>query len=219
MLKHYERGLSESEGRWIQKDVRSGRTRIRRYLWFSLISSIVVCLAGVPLALWQATKDPNLGYLAFGTMGIYTVIIWWVYWKNGGETKRHLRSLKRALEVNRVHVTHCQSSEMVEAEELEDEGAEYFFQVESGKILCLCGQQYYATRRFPNADFELVEIWTDDHPVSWTIVCHGAKLTPTRTISKADKERLLRSEGYPKDMEVIDGRLDQLEEIILRGER
>jgi hypothetical protein len=179
----------------------------------------VVCLAGVPLALWQATKDPNLGYLAFATMGIYTVIIWWVYWKNGGETRRHLRSLARALEVDRVAVTQCQSSEMVEAEELEDEGAEFFFQVEPGKIFCVRGQQYYATRRFPNTDFELVEIWGDDRPVSWTIVCHGTKLNPIRTISKADKEWLIKSERYPEDLEVIDGKLGELEEIILRGAR
>lgn len=154
-------------------------------------------------------------YLGFGVVLVYVGIMLWVYWDSIRTTRRRVAQLQGTLTKNQVQVIHVQTEEMVELIEIEDEGAGYFFQVTPNKVLYLGGQEYYPTGKFPNSDFELVTIVdANDLPIAFQIVCHGQKLKPSRTIDKTAKLKLLDSDRYSQDLEVITGRLEKIEEVL-----
>lgn len=64
--------------------------------------------------------------------------------------------LAEELEAGQAHSIVCCPSRIIEREEFEDEGALWIFDGGNGRYLAICGQEYYATPRFPSAHFEVV---------------------------------------------------------------
>lgn len=215
MLEKTTRDLNKTERRWTSKELNLGRKRLHRFFLFSACSSVVVAVIGGLLSIGQFRESQALGWLALGTTAIYIVIVWAVYFQNRAADVHRLDQLEAVLERGVSRTTRCCSQQVAEAEEIEDEGATFFFQVEPDKIFVLSGQQYYATRRFPNSDFEIVEVWCDGTPVQFSIACHGEKLRPQVRLSKASKEALLEKDCYPEDFDLIEGRIERLEEALL----
>ena len=100
---------------------------------------------------------------------------------------------------------------MVEFEEEEDEGTCYAFQLLDGRIFFLSGQEYYSSGRFPNSDFTLVDISSEDGTV---IIGHiekrGRKLVSIRTVPAKKKAAL----KIPDDLQVINGDLSRIEQLL-----
>jgi hypothetical protein len=119
--------------------------------------------------------------------------------------------LENALGANGVEEIRVAAAEMVEFEEIGDVGACYAFQVEPDKILIVQGQDYSATRRFPNTDFSIV-ITQDSNGEPREIGVHkrGAKMAPARVISAETQKRL----RFPLHLEVLQGRLADIEGIL-----
>jgi len=100
---------------------------------------------------------------------------------------------------------------MVEIEEVEDEGPCYAFQVNDERIVFVEGQDFYPSARFPNTDFELVEIHDGAGKlVSMVIDKHGEKLTPLRRVSAEGQLQLYR----PAHLATVPGRLVDIEDIL-----
>ena len=100
---------------------------------------------------------------------------------------------------------------MVEFEEEEDEGASYAFQLDNRRIVFVVGQQFYGSARFPNSDFSLIEISTEDGTVVvGSIRKYGIRIEPIRTISAQRTAKL----KIPEHLQVIDGELNQIEDLL-----
>jgi hypothetical protein len=72
------------------------------------------------LALGQAHQDAALGYLAFGTMAVYVLVIGCVYASNTMEARERIRTNLQALELDKAFVIHCKTNRFVEIEEEDD---------------------------------------------------------------------------------------------------
>jgi len=119
-----------------------------------------------------------------------------------------------ALRANRAEEITIAAMEMVELEKRRQQGPCYAFQVEPDKILVIKGPAYFATPTFPNSDFSIATIQDSSGRVVDTEVHErGHKLRPARVISLKEQKHL-RS---PEHLEILDGRIDDLERILRTG--
>ena len=101
----------------------------------------------------------------------------------------------------------------VQFEEVEDEGACYAFELESGQIVFLQGQQYYESAGFPCLDFSLVmPLDEQGGRVHEFLEKRSLRASPSRIIPAAEKDRLI----FPDDLVRVDGPLDTIEERLQR---
>lgn len=97
--------------------------------------------------------------------------------------------------------------------EIEDLGPIWAFQVAPEEVLILEGRQD-APRGFPASDFSLITFLdTAGAAIDFTWVLRGARLRPVRTIT-VEAQRYLRR---PADLEILTGRLDELERLLGRA--
>ncbi len=100
---------------------------------------------------------------------------------------------------------------MVEFEEEEDEGACYAFQLDEGQMIFISGQDFYPSAKFPNSDFSIVNIYADDEQLVESLMeKHGHKLEAVRKISSRTKSGM----NIPDNLEIVEGELIQIEEIL-----
>jgi hypothetical protein len=127
------------------------------------------------------------------------------------KTSKLARSIARTLESGRIREIRIVASSVVELEEEEDEGACYAFQIAADRIVFVSGQEFCASANFPNADFALVDVLSPSgERVDFFIRKDGARLVPTRIVS-AQTKRGLR---VPSHLEVVAGKLEQLEQLL-----
>jgi hypothetical protein len=207
MLEEFVRPLSERDRRFLKGHLSRERSGLKAGPVQCLTCSVIVLGVAV---LAVVLGNPPRSVLVL-TVAAYLLIILWVHWSVRRERLVKIRRLERALDRNEAHVVHIQSDEMVEFEEIEDEGASYAFQVSDDRIVFVCGQDFYASARFPNSDFSMV--WIRDERgelLDFYIEKHGVKLKPIRTIS-AQRKRELRVLGR---LETIQGKLSDLERLL-----
>lgn len=218
MFKYYLRPLNETDKKTISNALGLVTVRNKRFIKFVAISFILILIVGIPLVIRQHQKDVNLVYLGVVVILVYLGIVLWVYFENVGINRKRTSDFQEALLKDKARILHCKTTDMVELTEIEDEGAGYFFQVEADKVLYLGGQQYYPTSKFPNTDFEVVEILGKENvPVTFDIYCHGQKLKPKRIIEKEIKFKMLDGSHFPEDFDIIYGTLEGIEQRILEG--
>lgn len=221
MIQVVERGFENDERRTLMREERELRAIKRRFDLFILASLGAIVVVGVPLSLRQARNDPVLGALAFGTVGVYGLVVLFVYFREMAGQRARLRMLSSAVDGQGVvRVTRCRSERMVAMEEMDDEGPEYFFEVEPGTTYYVGGQHFEELPRFPSTDFEIVEGFNGEgRPVLLEIRCHGRPLAPDRTIPVGVKLELLSRGRYPQDGDLLQCGLDDIESAILGDEQ
>ena len=168
-------------------------------------------------ALWAVTllAEHDVSFVIVTLFWIVTgvSISLWVVVEEYRKHRRQTARIENALATGTADEVRISTHAMVELQEIEDEGACYAFQVEEGKIVFVCGQEYYPTSKFPSTDFSIIDILSRNGKlVESLVVEHGEKLRPLRTVSSETKEQL----QVPEHLELICGRLDDLE-VILRG--
>jgi hypothetical protein len=212
MIQSYTRSITAHERGRLENDAAAllqGRVHLLR---LSAVLSALVLIVGGPYFLHKARQEPGLIYLALATVGVYLFVIWWVYREQVGERKATAETLFKAIDASTARVVHCRSDRFVAVEEVEDEGADYYFQVEDQLLLHLCGQQYDASERFPSDDFEIVEILDAAGNPTWCdIDTRGRKLTPTKVLRAEIRDPLLNAGRYPEDRVLVRGSIDDLE--------
>ena len=211
MVKFYNRPLSEQDLKLLRGEssrISQRRKRIRRRAWFSIP---ILLVAGIPVSIaLSKLESSGLGYGTY--FFICIVCLFWV-WEaiNTKQDQKQLSNIEAAIARNEARVVHCQSNAMVYFEEIEDEGADYCFQVEDSRLLFISGQEFYETTRFPNTDFELVTaVGNNRYQVLFHIYCHGQKLKPLRVIPADVKKKL----ALPEHLTVVEGSLDHLEQLL-----
>jgi hypothetical protein len=173
----------------------------------------LLALAVVILPLWVLTIVTSKLFLAPTALWalLATVIGLW-----SARSEKTLRvaqqaALEDALAANRVEEIRVASTEMVELEEVGDLGACYAFQVEPDKLLIVQGQDFYASRQFPNTDFSIAIIRdSKGKPVEIAVHKRGEKLRPTRVVPATGQKKM----RLPEHLEVLQGRLVELESLL-----
>lgn len=125
-----------------------------------------------------------------------------------------LEACESAYRTNQAEVYEIRSTGFAEFEEVEDEGACYAFELSGPRMAFVNGQQFYPQAKFPSHDFSLVHILDEQgHPVDEVIEKRGSRTEAARTIPAATKLEL----DIPEHLEVLDGQLGQLEEVLGGG--
>jgi hypothetical protein len=216
MFERFERELLPREKRLLSQKLSSFRARRHKswitlfVFWFGLsaLSSLAIFFGkGKGGEIPRSLK----GWGVLGMFCLWLVIGLWSMSSARKHLSKQIARLEEALSRNRAAVTRIASEQMVEFEEIEDEGACYAFQVAENKITFVSGQEYYPSAKFPNSDFDIVDISASDgFPVEGGIEKRGKKLAPLRRIIAKAKETLT----VPDDLSVIDGKLEDLEELL-----
>jgi len=125
-----------------------------------------------------------------------------------------VRAFESALQANSAREVRIRSHEMVEFEEIEDEGACYAFQLEGRRVVFITGQWFYSSPIFPTSDFSIVTVRGQDGTVAEQFLKkRETKLKPIRKIPARIKEGL----KIPEHLQVIPGELGELERLLASG--
>ena len=210
MYSRVQRPLNEKERRALRHAITLARKRIRAECKRGAIASPIIFGA-----LWVLTllAAHDLSFVLVSLFWIVTgvSISVWVGVEAFQKHRNRIAAIEDALANGKADEVRISTHAMVELQEIEDEGACYAFQVEEGKIVFVCGQDYYPTSKFPSTDFSIIHILSrDGELVELLVVEHGEKLRPLRIVSSEAKKQL----QVPEDLELICGRLDDLEEIL-----
>jgi hypothetical protein len=212
MLEIKKRSLSDKERRYLLASI----SKLDRFARGIKIRIIITTLIVYGL-LWVATSllsDAPWPVVTFFWVCLGTGMGVWMITGERRKISRRKEWIEAALSRNEAEVAHIRSSEMVEFEEIEDEGAAYAFQVDGDIVVFVEGQDFYPSARFPNTDFEVIRIYgRDDEMAEMLIEKHGEKLRPVRRISA----RVKRTLSLPGHLKTVRGRLAELERILRAG--
>ena len=98
--------------------------------------------------------------------------------------------------------------------EQEDEGACYAFEMQSGGVVFVTGQEYYPEARFPNSDFSLIEFRDRDGELIDSLVeKRGSKISPERVFDGKEREVTRNIEHS----DFFEGSLEEMYELLKRS--
>ena len=182
--------------------------RILAFQRFLLLCMIAAAPIGLVVAHF---KTAQLGWFTCGLMIFAGGLFILFFWADVRECNVKIAGLHATAEANEMDVVRCQANDMVEFEEIDDEGATYAFQVEANQLWIVTGQEFYSKRNFPSTDFEIATSrGRTPFPAILRIASHGKKLSPARIIS-VETIRKLR---IPTHSELLTGRLEDLEQLL-----
>lgn len=208
------RPLKDAEKRLLRSAISNRRERLRRLPIRMVTFSLVVFGILWGLTIFATIADKK------GPSWLVSGLIWgaicfplsvWSYLSARKPVIQALRRFESALQSDTAVETRIRSREMVEFEELEDEGACYAFQVDQGRIVFVTGQEFYASQRFPTSDFSIIDIRTQGGSlVEQFVEKREARLEPLRKIPAHVKYTL----KIPENLRLIQGNLADLERLL-----
>lgn len=214
ILESSTRSLTAAERRLLDAKIRDLQTRVSRGPKAALTSVAVVVILWILTLVASDVSWPIVTsfWIVLG-IGLYL----WVrrdLMKDLDNLRRMLRGYESARRRDQAEVFEVRSSAFAELKEFEDEGACFVFQIADDRLVFVVGQEFYPQARFPSHDFSLVHILDErSQPVEMVIEKRGPQAAPARVIPAATKLRL----EIPEHLEVMEGRLDQIESLLGAG--
>jgi len=208
-MQTFERPLLDSERRWLR--LATGPARAAGRGMARAIFVVVALISGLLAVLTLAVSRVDWRVVAtfWALFGVFVGL--WTYLGERRRVTRVLRVFDGALARNMARVIPIQSSAVVEIEEQDDEGATYAFQFAEAEIVFVRGGEFHRSARFPNSDFDIVELLGHtDFVVGTLLRKRGDKLAPVRKISPTSAKAL----GRPRHLQVIKGSLNDLEQLL-----
>jgi len=217
MYSQFERTPTEKESRFLKARVRTDEKRYRSRIQIVRIQCLIgFGIAGIICLLGNFLSEDRppiwLFMLIFWGAGAFlSLLLVKSALRDNREVSQALLLFRDALQHGRTRVERIQAHRMIEVEELEDEGACYFLEIDDRRLFQLSGQQYYSSAQFPSTHFSLIDI-LDSHgnPVASFLEKNGTKLEPCKIISATDKIKNL----IPYDQKFIDCSIDGFEKYI-----
>jgi hypothetical protein len=209
-----KRSLTPAEQRLMQAAIASQRNRFRSLASRVLQASVLII--GILWLLTLLASHFSSQKLPWWIITLFWIIVGgaialWSYIPERRRLAAGLAKFEKASGQCQAIAVHIRSDRVVEFEEVEDEGACYAFQLPDNRIRFVDGQDFYASARFPNSDFSLVHILSEEGELlECQITKHGRKLKPARTIPAKMKSSL----NIPGHLEVIQGNVDDLERLL-----
>ncbi len=191
-IEQFTRSLSAAEKRVLSRTLSREQRRLQLMLGRVVIFESVAFGALWALTILAVRHQWLLVTAFWATIGM--AVSFWAY-----------RDARRDVSAKLLRIL---SEEMVEIEEVEDEGARYAFQVNNEEIVFISGQDYYPSAQFPNSDFCVIELLDGEGKILEEVISKkGKKLKPVRTIPAAVKRNL----RIPDHMQRITARIEDLE--------
>ena len=203
------RRLNDKEVRYLRNQ-RSVQVRRRRSLWRRSLSGYIVIFGGLALlTYWAEIKNPKIIFSLWGILGAAISIPSFIdEWRR---LSRCISDFDHALAQGICEELVINSVRMWEFEEDDDEGACYAFELATGGVIIVCGQDFYPGARFPNTDFSIIEIRDRKQNVLEMIVeKRGKKMIPERRVSAQEKKSIAIPEHgtlFPGSLEAVYGTL------------
>lgn len=194
-LRPVTRASSQKELRFLQNQRATLKRRRGTLSQRSVFAYVGVFGVLAVLTLWAEGKNPHfiLGFWAIlgGAITIPGFIQEWL------RLSKKITAYDYAISAGKCEDYTIPARRMWEFEEQEDEGACYAFELATGGVVFVVGQDYYSSARFPNADFSIVEFRDRDGRVlDATIEKRGKKIAPERMIAPKEKANLEIPEHY-----------------------
>jgi hypothetical protein len=212
MMEQRNRSLSKEERRLLHAKLGALPRQASK-----LSKRIVLSTGAIIGTLWCVTvlavRDVSTFWISVVWLGCGAVIGSWIGLEERGKLRRKAHDLAEVLRCDLVQETVIIASELVEFEEIEDEGACYAFQVSESQIVFISGQDFYPSPKFPCSDFSIVEMRTTKGVlVEVLLEKRGHRLSPARTIGREECAGL----KLGRHLQVVEGRLDQIERLLAR---
>lgn len=197
----FERPLNSYEISELQKKrdhfLQHAKWTVRKSFKCAAWASGVSALLSAPALL--ANTPPWLNIMVFfaGALGIWLAMEI-MQLKERQRSHCASKKLEQGLRCSRVQVQCITSTRLIEIEEIEDEGACWYFEVSQDHLLELVGQDFYETDDFPSTCFEIIEVLNEDNDcIDWRLNPLGKKLKPTLLITAKDKLKPYLPIGEP----------------------
>jgi len=199
------RTCGDKEQRFLRNQ-RSALLRRRSTLWrrstgayFGIFGILAI------LTIWAEAKHPGfiLGFWAV-LGGLITVP---TFVQESRRLSRKIAAYDEAIASASAADLSISAQRFWEFEEQEDEGACYAFELVSGGVVFISGQDFYPGARFPTLDFSIVEFRDGSGSVLDMIIeKRGTKTTPERVIGAKEKGHL----DIPEHRTFYPGALDEV---------
>jgi hypothetical protein len=196
---------SDKERRFLRNQ-RSALQRRRSSLWQrSTFAYVVIFGILAILTLWAEGKNPGFVLGFWGVLGGLITIPGFVQeWRR---LSQKITAYDKAIASASAEDLTISARRFWEFEEQEDEGACYAFELVSGGVIFISGQDFYPGGRFPTTDFSIVEFRDSAGCVLDMIIeKRGTRTAPARVISAKQKAHL----EIPEHGSFIPGTLDEV---------
>ena len=201
-----ERQLSGQEIKTLDKRVKDIGKRKSRLIKFIISWTLASLVVGTIASFYV---DRGLWILLVVTVLIFIAIGLWSYLDSKSPFDKELKGIEELKAKNLVTSIQVKTHEYYELVEEEDEGVYYLFQIHTDKVLSFGGQDFYASKKFPNSDFEIVEgKGSSGQIVLLETYCHGEKIKPIKKIKGKEKWDLFEKFDFEK-FEITNGRLER----------
>jgi len=199
------RACGDKEQRFLRNQ-RSALIRRRSTLWrrstatyFGLFGILAI------LTIWAEGKHTGFILGFWGVLGgLITVPTFIQEWRR---LSRKIAAYDEAIASATVEDLSISAQRFWEFEEQEDEGACYAFELVSGGVVFISGQDFYPGARFPTLDFSIIEFRDGSGSVLDMIIeKHGTKTAPERVIGVKEKVHL----EIPEHRTFYSGSLDEV---------
>lgn len=217
LLEPDHRPLTPAERRLLRGRIRDLSRRSRRARVAYLPAAGVTLFA---LWLWTvlASNAPWQFITVFWVLvgGVITIWVGRDMRVFAGQFSDMAQRLEAALLRDMADVYDIRARRFALLEEVEDEGPCYAFELYDNRMVFISGQEFYGGARFPCLDFSLVyPLDATGRAVDLIITKTGPKAAPARIIPAASRQRL----ATPEQLEVRDGRIDDLEAVLAPSNR
>ncbi len=222
MIKYLQRQLNDDDIKYLNKKYRLQEQRLifinKKIMKYLPFYSALFGICTVVFFILLYRKSDSFFLFFTGTVFVCSPFMIFrlikTFIKNTMLQKKLHDIMDDVLEKDTAKVSYCNSKEMIEFEEIEDEGAQYFFQVEENKIFHISGQEYYETSVFPSNEFELVSILGKNSNETADFYIHtiGHKISPIMVVpADVKKEYIDKISELP---EIIEGNIKDLDSVM-----
>lgn len=205
-IRRYRRALWPAEQEIIAARARDCQTQSGPRSRAMLLSGAVI-----GLVLWTLTTlalDASWWVVTGFWLGISGVIALWARWQQMRVTRACTATFRSAMVRSEAEVIHVMAEGAVGLGDADDDSGGVAVGLAGDRILFLMGPAFGETSRFPNTDFELIEVLDEsDRPVELLIAEWGDPLQVQRRVP-------LRGMRVPEHLDVVTGSLEDLEAIL-----
>ena len=202
---------------------------VLRWLVANLIVFVPLVLVILKVNAWYPNSDDWPWWVAALLVGTL-IAAGYAAWRFWAALDPDLRDLGKSTEQiiaeleakNLVHRDRYRACRAFQMEEMEDEGSNYFVELEDGRVLFISGQFLYECepeqpgepRQFPCTEFELVR--RTDTGDLLDLICRGQPLEP-EALAPAFTIADFQTGWTPENLEIIDRSYDELKAERLRA--
>ncbi len=186
MFSEEQRPVDETEAKRLKRQVsqwkREGLSVPKNGISCGLTVAIPLSL----LVFFANPRDPVNRWGAPIMFVIYFLIAIWAGASYKRELTQRIQRLDETIREGMVIVTQVSSGRCFKVCEVDDEGSEYYFEVDDNHTVIISDVDIWS-RRFPNNDFTITRILDlNGHIVDQRTVCNGKLLTPMRIVKRSE---------------------------------